>query len=76
MGQVLIGYMGFIIALFMVCSVATGFKVTLWVFGIIHFSCTLGVLALWWREEHWGPGTAWTEEPEESAPAVDHFILT
>lgn len=76
MGRTLIGYMGFIIGLFTLCSVVTGLKATLLVFGIIHFSCTLGVLALWWREERWRCRTAWMKDLEASAPAVDQSTLT
>jgi hypothetical protein len=76
MGQVLIGYTGFIIGLFTPCLVVTGLKATLLVFGIIHFSCTLGVLALWWREERRGFGTARAKDLEAPVPAVNRSALT
>jgi hypothetical protein len=62
----LIYYLAFIVSLFVVCLAVAGLRVALLVFGAIHLSCVLAIVALWWAEVQWA-GTAGIKNLKGSA---------
>jgi hypothetical protein len=62
-GQMLIAYTLATAALFAAFAAMFGFKATLWGFAILYFSCTLGVLAVWWQEERQLSRVAGSNDP-------------
>jgi hypothetical protein len=55
MVQLLLGYTAVVLGLFVLSAVMTSLSTTLSGFGVFFSACTLGVLAVWWWNEHdWG----------------------
>jgi len=52
MGRFVLGYVVFMLVLFLVLTVAVGVKAALWTFGVVHVSCALGAgVCVWWEGE-------------------------
>ena len=52
MGRVVLGYMIFMLALFLIITSATSVEIALWTFGFVHVACALGACAcVWWERE-------------------------
>jgi hypothetical protein len=52
MVQLLLGYTAVVLGLFVLSAVMTSLSTTLSGFGIFFSACALGVLAVWWWNEH------------------------
>lgn len=51
MGRVALGYAVFMLALFLILTMAASMKVALWTFGLMHVSCALGAgVCVWWEQ--------------------------
>jgi len=69
-GRMLIAYTLATAALFAALTAMFGLKATLWGFAILYFSCTLGVLAVWWQEQRqWSRPATWSKDPRAGTSA-------